>query len=229
MARVGDAALGIWMDVPPEAEAEYERWYHEQHFPERLGVPGFLRGRRWRSLRGTPRFFILYETESGAVLRSPAYLERLNSPTEWTRRVLPTLRNVVRNAYHLVHAAGAKDGPAAATLRLDPTPGRETELRAWYLKEIIPAMLRIPGVLSATFYEAEPVATGVITEERKLVGEMGTAPPFLCVCEFEGTAVGQAPAWQEAIAANGPPGLPLIREPTENRYMLVQTLRRLAV
>src|SRR5574341_2338261 len=129
MALLGQAALGIWMDIAPGVEDDFERWYREQHFPERLGVPGFLRGRRYRTAREAPTFFILYETENTEVLRSPAYMTRLNNPTDWTRRVLPNMRNVVRNAYRLIHTVGTDEGQGVITLRLDPVPDGQDRLR----------------------------------------------------------------------------------------------------
>ena len=87
---IGDAALGIWMDVDPAGLDDFNAWYRRQHLPERLSVPGFLRGRRYQTTGEGPVYFTLYETADAAVLSSAAYLERLNNPTDWTRRALPT-------------------------------------------------------------------------------------------------------------------------------------------
>lgn len=226
MAIRGRAALGIWMDVAPEGEDEFNAWYPRQHLPERLGVSGFLRGRRYVSAGGTPRYFVLYETEGPEVLRSAAYLDRLNNPTDWTRRVLPTMRNVVRNAYRYLCGTGRLDGPAALTLRLDPVPGREAALRARYQAEVLEAMTRVPGVLSAALFEAEAAATGVITEERKLVGAMAAAPAFLCVCDLREPEACAHPAWRALLGPEGPARKDMVREVTENAYRLMYALER---
>jgi hypothetical protein len=225
MSSMGPATLGIWIDVLPEAEEEFNLWYRQQHLPERLGVPGFLRGRRWLSTRGTPKYFIWYETESGEVLRSPAYMARLNNPTDWTRRVLPTMRNVVRNAYRLVHTIGREDGHALVTLRLDPADGRADELRTHYQAEVLPEIARLPGVCAVTLYEAEPVATGVVTEERKLVGAMAAAPPFLCACELRAPGAVDRAAWGSLLAPDGPARKGIVRDLTEDAYTLMYSLR----
>jgi hypothetical protein len=114
MAILGRAALAVWLECVPEAEADFDRWYREQHLAERLAVPGFLRGRRYEAVRGAPKYFAFYETESGEVLRSPTYMERLNNPTDWTRRVMPAVRNFTRGVYRLLHTEG---GPGPATSR----------------------------------------------------------------------------------------------------------------
>lgn len=227
MAIRGRALLGVWADVLPAAEEEFNRWYGEQHLPERLGVPGFLRGRRYLAVTGAPRYFTLYETESREVLSSPAYLARLNDPTEWTRRVLPTMRNVVRNAYRLVETAGREDGPALVTLRLAPAAGRDAELRTRFQREILAGMTRIPGVLSAALLEAEPLATGVVTEERRLVGAMGAAPPFLCLAELREPGIVDRPPWRELVGESGPAlGRELVQTATANVYRLTHSLDR---
>jgi len=219
MPILGQAALGIWMDVVPEAEDELNTWYPQQHLPERLAVPGFLRGRRYVSAGGAPKYFILYETEGPEVLRSAAYLERLNNPTDWTRRVLPTMRNVVRNVYRFLCGAGREDGQAAVTLRLEPVPGAEPALRARYRAEVLEAMTRVPGVASAALFEAEAAATGVITEERKLVGAMAAAPTFLCMCELRDPEARAHPAWRSLTSPDGPARKDVVREVTENAYL----------
>ena len=226
MAILGQAALGIWMDVAPEAEDDFNRWYVEQHFPERLGVPGILRGRRYLAVRGGPKYFILYETEGTEVLRSPAYLARLNNPTDWTRRVLPNMRNVIRNAYRFLQGVGDEEGHALVTLRIDPAPDCEEELRERYRGQVLKEMARVPGVLAATLYEAEPVATGVITEERKLVGTMATAPPFLCLCELRDPGVVDQPAWRALLGPDGAARRAVVRDVTEDAYRLLHSLSR---
>jgi len=57
--------------------------------PERLAIPGFLRGTRWVAESGDPSYFVLYESRSWR--RSPPgpYLERLNNPTPWSRKMMP--------------------------------------------------------------------------------------------------------------------------------------------
>lgn len=42
--------------IPPEKEAEFNRWYHEVHIPDVLRYPGCLSARRYRALLGEEKF-----------------------------------------------------------------------------------------------------------------------------------------------------------------------------
>ena len=85
MALLGSAAIAMWWDIAPAHRIEFEDWHSHEHFPERLSIPGFLRGSRWAS--SSEGFFVMYELEIYDILTSPHYLQRLNNPTpSWQRR-----------------------------------------------------------------------------------------------------------------------------------------------
>src|SRR5258705_7150706 len=71
----GTGLLMVWADIDPEYEAEYHRWYDEEHIAHLLAVPGFLSAGRYEALKGSPKYLALYELEHPDVLRSPAFLE----------------------------------------------------------------------------------------------------------------------------------------------------------
>ena len=96
MPLLGRAAMLLSFDVVADAVAEHDDWHTHEHLPERLSIPGFLRGSRWIALQGTPRYAVLYEVEGLATLGSAAYLERLNDPSPWTTRVMPGYRGMSR-------------------------------------------------------------------------------------------------------------------------------------
>src|SRR6266436_9235969 len=79
--------LAIFNNVAPGREAEFEEWFQHEHLQERLGVPGFLLGRRYEAVRGEPRYFNFYLTRSAEVLNSADYRMRLNNPTPMTPMV----------------------------------------------------------------------------------------------------------------------------------------------
>ena len=87
MALLGKAAVAMWWDMAPEHRDEFQNWHSHEHFPERMSVPGFLRGARWAAADGGEGFFIMYELADYETLSSPGYLARLNSPSAYEKSV----------------------------------------------------------------------------------------------------------------------------------------------
>jgi hypothetical protein len=85
------------MDIDPEHEEEFARWYEEEHLPDRANCPGFLSARRFQSIEGGPKYMAFYDLESPDVLESPEYMKIRYTP--WTRAMEPRFRNFVRNIY----------------------------------------------------------------------------------------------------------------------------------
>jgi len=81
MSLAGQAVVAIWNGIAPEGRTEFYEWHNREHMPERVGIPGFQRGRRYIARYGTPEFFTLYEADSAEVLVGQDYLNRLNNPT----------------------------------------------------------------------------------------------------------------------------------------------------
>ncbi|WP_099038202.1 DUF4286 family protein [Mycobacterium neglectum] len=94
----GSGLLFVMIDIEPEFEEEFNRWYEEEHLPERLACEGFFNGRRFQALEGGPKYLATYELETPDVLDGPAY-QRLIPPTEWTRRVSAHFTSHLRNVY----------------------------------------------------------------------------------------------------------------------------------
>jgi len=195
MPLCGHGALVIWHGITPEGDAEMIRWHNSEHVPERVGVPGFLRGRRYRST--TVREYVdLYETESVETIRSAPYLERLNHPTPWTQRVLPHFRHTFRIGCRVVSSVGRGQGGALVTVRLRPQPGRDEALRAWLSGPLLAALREPAGFVGAHLLETAAETTRIQTAEGKLKGgEVATTDePWPLVLLVECSDVGTAEA-----------------------------------
>jgi hypothetical protein len=96
--RNAKGLLLVTMDVEPDYEAEFNRWYNEEHLPERLSCPGILSGRRFRVVEGAPRYLALYDLESPAVLNTPEY-RMIYPPSAWRTRIDDHLNVVNRSIY----------------------------------------------------------------------------------------------------------------------------------
>ena len=163
--------LGIWSDIASETETNYLHWLTREHTSERLGVDGFMAVRVFRAHRtDVCRYFILYDLTSSAVLGSAPYLARLNSPTPWTRRVMPNFRDTVRAVARTVAEAGRGTGGTLRTYRIEPAEGRRTALREALAGPVLDALAREPGVLRVRFCEAEDDTPRAETAETAMRG-----------------------------------------------------------
>jgi hypothetical protein len=223
MALRGQAILAIWNDIAPGGDDEFNHWQIHEHFAERLGVPGFLRGRRYTAIRGSPRYFTLYETVSASVLTSPDYLARLNNPTPWTKRCIVLFRNNRRTVCRMTKSLGAGVGGAIATLELGPAEGRDGELRRWLAEVALPAAVARAGLVGAHLGEADLDNTRVKTEEKNLLDKPDDVVRWVLLLEgTDGPTLERACAEifaTPALTANG-----ALSDVSAATYQLVYTL-----
>ena len=135
MPLLGTAAMLLSFDVAEEAIPEHDEWHTHEHLPERLSIPGFLRGSRWVSSTGKPRYFVMYEVAQLATLQSDAYLERLNRPSPWTSRMMAHYRGMNRGFCSVSGSLGTGIGQAGLLIRFKSEAGAEPSLRAWLLDD----------------------------------------------------------------------------------------------
>lgn len=166
MALWGQGILAIWNDIDPEAEADFVAWHVAEHIPERVGLPGFLRGRRYIAVDGHPKYFNFYETERVEILRSPQYLARLNDPTPGTRRAVAHFRNTSRTICDVVASFGRGEGPWIEAIQLKNIEG--VMLQPKYKSETLPALAADPAICGVHLLRGCPTDTGVHTAESRL-------------------------------------------------------------
>jgi len=131
--RAPRGILAIWNDRRAGTQTEYEAWYRGDHLPDRLSIPGFRTAWRYRAIEGEPEYFTFYETDTPEVLFSEAYVNRVENPTELTRRIMSgTFTNATRALLTQAARWGMLRGAVAVSVRFDAKPGSslETTLRA---------------------------------------------------------------------------------------------------
>jgi hypothetical protein len=183
MALCGDAAMALSFDVEAGAIVEHDQWHTQEHMPERLSIPGFLRGSRWIAEGGSPRYFVLYEVRDLAVLTGPDYLARLNSPTPWTAKLMTRYRGLRRGLCNLRASAGTGLGHALLTIHYAPAAGRERELHEWLAHHALPGMASQPGFASAHVLEA--AAAAPMTSEQRIRGQDAPVRSVLLVTAYD--------------------------------------------
>jgi hypothetical protein len=219
MSLVGRAILAFSHDVTPGNELDWMEWHDREHVAERLGIPGFLRLRRYVTLGPAPRYFYFYETESEAVLQSPAYLERLSHPTPWTSRCVGHIANNKRTVCRITATLGRGLGGVLGVIELGPGPGRAEALRRWLAAEALPAAVARPGMIAAHLGEADPAATTVDVKEKQLLATPDALARWIVMVEGVGldylTAAVAETLGVAALREHGADG-----EITSGRYQL---------
>jgi hypothetical protein len=175
--------LHVEFDYPLDGLEELHDWYNTEHIPERVSIPGFVTGRRFAAIEGSPRWSAIYELETPAVLETPAYSRFKGADeTVWTKRILLTSRpSFRRSVFELLSSApGATDTrapgpPGLFSLRLTGlAPADDSDLRA---------LLAAPGVRWARLYR-----------------DLETPSEHLFLADLGGIWAVQSPEFREAWA-----------------------------
>lgn len=180
---VGEAFVAIWHDIVPEGKADFYEWHNREHMPERVGIPGFRRGRRYVAEHGTPEFFNLYEVDTPEALIGQDYLDRLNNPTPWTRRALAYFHNVSRSLCRVGASFGCGQGGVIMTWRFETVPGQEENCRRYLSREALSAAVERPGVVGAHFGIADRSGSEIATEEKRARGGATLVPGWIVLLE----------------------------------------------
>lgn len=219
MSLAGEGAVAIWHDIAPEGRAEFYAWHGQEHMPERVGIPGFLRGRRYVAIEADLEFFNLYEALSVETLKGQDYAARVNAPTPWTLSAVKHFRSVARAICRVGHSAGPAQGGLIATLRYDVPDEREQDHRMALTHRVIPDLLARAGICGVHLLLADAEASGVATAEQKARGVANAVPRRVLLLEGWGdeadfVALARrelSPAALDAVGAMGPYSLGLYR------------------
>jgi len=155
-------------DIVPDAIAEHDDWHTHEHLPERLSIPGFVRGTRWVAAQGRPRYFVLYEVKELATLTSAAYLERLNKPSPWTAKMMNHYRGMTRGLCTVAGSFGSGMGQACLLIRFKAAPEDEATLRTWLLQDALPGLPSKAGLGCAHLFQG--AAAPPMTNEQRIRG-----------------------------------------------------------
>lgn len=183
MSLAGKGAVAIWHDIAPEGRNEFYAWHGHEHMPERVGIPGFLRGRRYVGVQGTPEFFNLYETVSRHTVTGADYLGRLNAPTPWTVATIKHFRNVARSLCEVVASFGDGQGGLVATLRYDVDAASAADHRKRLAQETLAEIAEARGVAGCHLLIADEVASAVETAEKRVRAERNLIPRWIVLVE----------------------------------------------
>lgn len=187
--KKGDGLLLVYSDVAAEHEAEFNRWYDEEHIPERLSIPGVLNAARYEAVAGGPRYLACYELASPDAWYSEDWQKWLKNPTAWSRRMSPSVIGTayIRNLYRRIYpedvpaeTAQADMSPVILVGRMSVPETLEDAFNSAYNTERLPLCQSIPGYIRARRFEAV----------------MG-APKYATVHEMSSLDVWKSQAWDD--------------------------------
>jgi len=199
-------ALIAAMDFSNVDAGEFNDWYDTEHLPERQLVAGFLSAQRWIGAENPRQSVATYDLDSLEVLRSPGYLaiggENL-SP--WSKRVTAKVERLLRyEGEQILPGDAVAPANAGGLLLVGMTPAADVEaaFNAWYDKEHVPALARVPGVLCARRFR-----TG------------GGRPKYLALYHLASPGVVETPEWKDASGSTPMPQR--VRDQIGDRLRLV--------
>lgn len=202
--KAGRGLLAVKIDIKPAHEGEMNRWYEEEHLPDRANCPGFLSARRFVVVNGDPiKYFAMYDLENIEVLQSEGYRKIASTP--WTERIRSYYASPAwRSVYEEIApaAAGPADGgtgiAAGRSSRrgllsegADIDPACEEEFNRWVETKHLPARSKQAGVVSA----------------RRFRKTEGPGPKWIAVYDLETAenikpcsgGPGGSPAWEDHV------------------------------
>jgi hypothetical protein len=183
--KKGTALMMVWVDVPADNEADFNKWYNEEHLTELMSVPGILDAARYEAVSSGPKHLACYEIESTDVFETEAFKNR--PVTEWAKRsgVSAVGSNRIGNRYEMIYPGALTSeisqsgmAPALQIGRMDIGPADEDEWNQWYSGVYVPNYMKVPGCIRGRRW-------------KSVLGE----PKYLTVYEFEHEDVSKSPEW----------------------------------
>jgi hypothetical protein len=157
--------LLIWTDVDATHEDDFNRWYDREHMAERIGITGFVWGRRYRAVSGSRPYLALYRTETLDVFESAAYQQAFRHQTAWSLTNFARMRDNLRRVGTVDHEIGAGTGGALGLVHLPKAPAAasvaaiEAKLtEALAIDGVLGGHLFTPDAKLSTPLTAKPVA-----------------------------------------------------------------------
>ena len=179
----GQGMLIVWIDMDPAVQEEADRWYEQEHFPERITESGYLRARRYRALLGSPGYMGLLEAETVDALAGEGYKRVTANINEQSRRMRNAFRRIIRSPQTVLRSVGTIDGAVMLCARIAFAQDKDrSAFEQWGRAGFGPWVKRFPKVLGGHAFAGAPAIRQYMDSFRASGQQDETAD---CVLLFE--------------------------------------------
>ena len=109
--KVGTTVLVVMMEVDEADDAVFNKWYNEEHLPERMSIPGYISARRFMldpedgQANNVMRYLCIWEMEDDSPLQSQFYKDQNAKPTPTKDAAGAVVKNRARGLYRQIFPA----------------------------------------------------------------------------------------------------------------------------
>lgn len=149
----------MWYGLDHEHRAEYERWFHEVHIPEKLSRPGYVWAAHYE-LEADKGYLALFGGVTAHTFLNPSPAQLATRQSAETKRFMQMRQ---RSSACILAEEVRVDGPDVGQRGQNGTPGAviqfgnynaatpalEDDLGGWYAQERLPLLSKLPGCIGA--------------------------------------------------------------------------------
>lgn len=142
---IGKSILFSEMRPDPSWEQRFNDWYHDDHIPVRMVLPGFEGAQRYTS-KDDDNYLVVYDMESMAALKTPGYIKVKDDPTDETKWMLANVSNFTRYLGDEISSHGNIDkdieAPLVFTAMFNVPEDELADFDGWMEEDHIPILLK---------------------------------------------------------------------------------------
>ena len=149
----------IWYGIDDAHRADYERWFHGVHIPEKLSRPGYLWAAHY-ALENDKGYVALFGGETAHTFLNPSPAQLATRQSDETRSFMRMRRQpsacILAEETRVDGPDIDKRGPngmPGPAIQLGnynaASPAVEDDLGAWYAQERLPLLSKLPGCIGA--------------------------------------------------------------------------------
>ena len=176
-------------DFSNAAGDEFHDWYDLEHIPERRSLAGFDNCERWISVEKPDVSVASYDLETHDVIRGDAYKAiAYENLSVWSKRIAGICDIPLRFEGTQItpgNEPAPMDAGALLLNAMNVEEEAEDDFNAWYDEEHVPALLTVPGTLTARRYRSAE--------------DGGGTHRYVAIYHLAAAEVTASEAWQKAV------------------------------